>query len=74
MGYDGYGVKKIIDNKSLEEISDCHCIIEELIEISNPNTSDRTIFIFPEGALAGVSLDQLKIFKQMFSEKFSEKM
>ena len=33
MGYDGYGVKKIIDNKSLEEISDCHCIIEELIDI-----------------------------------------
>ena len=27
MGYDGYGVKKIIDNKSLAEISDCHCII-----------------------------------------------
>ena len=26
MGYDGYGVKKIIDNK-------CHCIIEELIDI-----------------------------------------
>ena len=33
MGYDGYGVRKIIDNKSLEEISDCHCIIEELIDI-----------------------------------------
>tara|TARA_B100000927_G_C16413725_1_gene448350 strand:+ start:29 stop:1180 length:1152 start_codon:yes stop_codon:yes gene_type:complete len=33
MGYDGYGVKKIIDNKSLEDISDCHCIIEELIDI-----------------------------------------
>ena len=33
MGYDGYGVKKIIDNKSLEEINDCHCIIEELIDI-----------------------------------------
>ena len=48
-------------------------IIEELIEISNPNNSNRTIFIFPEGALAGINLDQLKIFKQMFSEKFSEK-
>ena len=33
MGYDGYGVKKIVDNKSLEEINDCHCIIEELIDI-----------------------------------------
>ena len=33
MGYDGYGVKKIIDNKSLEEITNSHCIIEELIDI-----------------------------------------
>ena len=33
MGYDGYGVKKIIDNKDLEEISNCHCIIEELVDI-----------------------------------------
>ena len=33
MGYDGYGVKKIIDNKTLEEITNSHCIIEELIEI-----------------------------------------
>ena len=33
MGYDGYGVKKIIDNKTLEEITNSHCIIEELIDI-----------------------------------------
>ena len=33
MGYDGYGVNKISDNKSLEKLSDCHCIIEELISI-----------------------------------------
>ena len=33
MGYDGYGVNKILDNKSLEKLSDCHCIIEELISI-----------------------------------------
>tara|TARA_B100000989_G_scaffold127545_1_gene94707 strand:- start:7445 stop:8596 length:1152 start_codon:yes stop_codon:yes gene_type:complete len=33
MGYDGYGVKKITNNKSLEEIINCHCIIEEMIDI-----------------------------------------
>ena len=33
MGYDGYGVNKIFDNKSLEKLSDCHCIVEELISI-----------------------------------------
>lgn len=33
MGYDGYGVNKIFDNKGLENLSDCHCIVEELISI-----------------------------------------
>ena len=48
-------------------------LINELIELSDPNTSDKTIFIFPEGALAGVSLKHLKNFKNVFSEKFSDK-
>ena len=47
-------------------------IIEELIDLSNPNILQKNIFIFPEGALAGVNLVQLKNFKQIFSEKFSE--
>ena len=46
-------------------------LIKELIELSDPNASDKTIFIFPEGALAGVSLKQLKNFKTFFSKKFS---
>ena len=33
MGYDGYGVSKISNNKDLEKIDDCHCIVEELISI-----------------------------------------
>ena len=33
MGYDGYGVKKISNNKDLEKIDDCHWIVEELISI-----------------------------------------
>ncbi len=48
-------------------------IIKELIELSNPNILYNTIFVFPEGALAGVSFDQLKSFKEMFSKKFSDK-
>ena len=37
-------------------------IIEELIELSNPNFLHNTIFVFPEGALAGVNLNKLKKF------------
>ena len=48
-------------------------IIEELVELSNPDVSQKTIFVFPEGALAGVDLDSLKNFKEIFSNKFSDK-
>ena len=48
-------------------------IIEELIKLSNPNNLDKTIFVFPEGALAGVNLNKLKNFKEIFLKKFSEK-
>ena len=48
-------------------------IIEELIELSNPNISHNTIFVFPEGALAGVDLNKLKSFKEIFIKKYSEK-
>jgi len=48
-------------------------IIEELIELSNPNILHNTIFVFPEGALAGVNLNKLKSFKEIFFKKYSEK-
>ena len=47
-------------------------IIEELIKLSNPNISHNTIFVFPEGALAGVNLNKLKSFKEIFLKKYSE--
>ena len=33
MGYDGYGVNKISNNKDLKKLADCHCIIEDVISI-----------------------------------------
>ena len=47
-------------------------IINELIELSDPNIFHNTIFIFPEGALAGVSLNHLKKYSKMFSTKYSK--
>ena len=48
-------------------------IIKEMVELSNPDISNNTIFIFPEGVLAGVNLKKLKDFKEIFSEKYSDK-
>ena len=55
------------------EVNNEGIIIEELIELSNPNISHNTIFIFPEGALAGVNLNKLKSFKEIFLKKYSDK-
>jgi len=48
-------------------------IIDELVELSNPDISKKSIFIFPEGALAGINLNNLIHFKEIFLNKFSDK-
>ena len=48
-------------------------VIEELIEISNPNKNEKTIFVWPEGILPEISQKELKEYSWLFSEKFSEK-
>ena len=72
--FKGFNIKVISPKISIERFFQSNNekdIIKELIELSNPNISDDSIFIFPEGALAGVNFDQLKNFKRLFSEKFS---
>ena len=47
--------------------------IYELINNSKPNPSSETIFIFPEGILSTINFDDLKKFKTLFSNSFSNK-
>ncbi len=47
--------------------------ILELINISEPNPSIETLFIFPEGILSSIYFDDLKKFKTLFSNNFSKK-
>ena len=67
---------KIISPKiSIEkffEYNNENIIIKELVELSNPDVSQKTIFVFPEGVLAGVDLDSLKNFKYYFFFKYNE--
>ena len=74
--FEDFKIKIISPKISIDrffEANNEHIIIDELIELSNPDIFQRTIFIFPEGALAGVNLDTLKNFKKKFSKKFSDK-
>ena len=46
--------------------------INDLIDLSEPNKLEKTIFIFPEGVLSNVYLQDLKNFSYIFSENFSD--
>ncbi len=47
-------------------------IISEIIKLSKPNNTEKTIFIFPEGVLTSVYLEDLKNYKYLFLENYSE--
>ena len=47
-------------------------IILELIDLSQPNDLEKSVFIFPEGVLSGIYLKDLKNYKHIFSKNYSE--
>ncbi len=69
-----YKIRVIGSNISLDRFYlnlDPTSIIEELIEISSPNLKEKTIFVWPEGILPGVSQSQLVKLNWLFDKKFS---
>ena len=46
--------------------------IKELIKISDPISSEKILFIFPEGILSGIYLDDLLNYRYLFKENFSD--
>ncbi len=62
-----------IDIKNFFESNNHEKIILELVKLSNPNSSEETIFIFPEGALSNIYLEDLKFYSYIFSENYSDK-
>ncbi len=54
--------------KNIEPVS----AIKDLIDISDPNISEKTIFVWPEGILPGISQKELFEYKWLFENRFSE--
>ena len=46
--------------------------IEDLIEISKPDKKEKTIFVWPEGILPGVSQEKLVNYKWLFEKHFNK--
>ena len=47
--------------------------IKDLIKISKPKKNERTLFIFPEGIVSGLYLNDLVVYKNYFQKNFSDK-
>ena len=45
--------------------------INELFTLSDPNKSEKKIFIFPEGIITSIYFRDLKFFKNIFKKKFN---
>ena len=70
-----YRVRVIGSNISLDRFYlniDPVSVINELIEISEPEKYDKTIFIWPEGIIPDVSQEELIEFKWLFADTFSK--
>ena len=70
-----YKVRVIGSNISLDRFYlniDPVSVINELIEISEPEKDDKTIFIWPEGILPDVSQEELVEFKWLFEDVFTK--
>ena len=70
-----YKIRIIGSNISLDRFYlniDPTSILNELIEISSPIANEKTIFVWPEGILPGISQEELSKFSPIFKKFFSE--
>ena len=51
---------------------DTTTVINELIELSEPNLEMQTLFIWPEGIIPNINQSELKDYKFLFKDKFNE--
>ncbi len=70
-----YKIRVIGSNISLDrfyENIDTGSVIQDLINLSNPNVNDKTIFIWPEGILPNISQEDLIQYSSLFDLKFNK--
>ena len=70
-----YKIRVIGSNISLDRFNsniDSISVVEELINLSNPDDNKKTIFIWPEGILSNTSQDDLIEYDWLFDKNFSE--
>jgi apolipoprotein N-acyltransferase len=74
INYD-YKVRAIGTNISLDRFYsniDPVSVINDLIDISDPNKNEKTIFVWPEGILPDISQKELVEYKWLFEKSFND--
>ena len=70
-----YKVRAISSNISIDRFYsniDSISVIEDLIKISNPNDTEKTIFVWPEGILPDISQQELIEYSWLFNKSFNK--
>ena len=70
-----YKVRVIASNISLDRFYknvDTISVIEDLMRISEPNSTNKTIFVWPEGIIPNVYQDSFSEYKEVIEQKFSK--
>ncbi len=70
-----YKVRAVGTNISLDRFYiniDPVFVIKDLIDTSDPNKNEKTIFVWPEGILPDISQKELVEYKWLFENRFSE--
>ncbi len=62
-----------IDIKRYFDNEDPELRIKDLIKLIDPTKNEKILFIFPEGILSGIYLEDLLKYKYLFKDKFSSK-
>ena len=70
-----YKIRAIGSNIGIERFysnRDTTSIIEDLIQLSNPNINDKILFVWPEGIFPDITQNQLQEYISLFNNKFNE--
>ena len=70
-----YVIRAIGSNISLDRFYDdtpAETVINELVKLSLPEKDKKTFFLWPEGIIPNAYLDQLDLYKNIFTKNFNE--
>ncbi len=71
-----YLIRVIGSNINLDRFygnTDTEKVINELIQLSEPDLNKKTLFLWPEGIIPGINQSELKEFEYLFNKRFNDK-